>query len=106
MVIEFFRGDNYELKFKFKNFSGKVDMIYFTVKCQNGIKRIQKKLNDGIKFADDYYIVSFEPKDTDKLPCSLNMAYDIEVIIAEKKYTVAKNKFILDEDITRPSDEV
>lgn len=106
MEIQFFRGDNKQVKFRFKNFTGKVDEVFFTVKCENKIPRIKKKLNNGIELADGWFCINFEPTDTDELECNQRMKYDIEIIFEGKKYTVQTGRFILKEDVTTPDCEV
>ena len=105
MVIQFIRGDNHQVRFKFKTFTGVIEKMYFTVKCQLDRPRIQKKLGDGIEYKDGYYTITFVPKDTDELICDTPMKYDIEIIVNGEKYTIAKDKFILEEDITTPKEE-
>lgn len=106
MKISFFRGDDHEVKFRFPNFNGTIEMIYLTVKCSEKTTRLQKKLGDGIELVDNYYVVTFVPDDTNNLPCYLKMTYDIEIITGGKKYTVLKDEFEIEEDITLPKDEV
>lgn len=106
MDISFYRGDNHKVRFKFKNFTGTIDNVFFTVKCANKYPRIKKKLNEGITLGDDgYYCIEFLPEDTDKLDCTLKMVYDIEIIVKGEKKTVAKGDFILMEDVTTPDCE-
>lgn len=106
MEIKFIRGDNHQIRFRFKNFEGNIENMFLTVKCQNKYTRITKKLNTDIIYKDGWYNVEFLPSDTDGLDCSLNMEYDIEIITDSKKYTVLKDKFVLTEDITTPECEV
>lgn len=106
MKISFFRGDHHEVKFKFTKYTGTPEKIYLTVKCGCKIKRLQKKLNDGIEYKDGWYVITFKPEDTNNLSCALNMVYDIEIIVDGKPYTVAKNEFEITEDVTTPDDEV
>lgn len=106
MEIKFFRGDDHLVKFKFKTYTGPIDKIYFTVKDENREVRLHKWLGNGISKEDDYYVITFIPKDTDDLPYWLKLTYDIQIEIEGKKYTIAKDKFTLEEDITRPAEEV
>ena len=107
MDIKFYRGDNHIVKFKFKAFTGKIDNIFLTVKCEQRTSRVQKKLDDGITLKEDgWYYVEFVPEDTDGLDCTLKMTYDIQIITDGLKYTVHKGLFILKEDITTPDCEV
>lgn len=106
MYIKFYRGDNFELKFKFKNLETVVDKMYFTVKNKKGDVLIKKKLNDGISLIDGYYLITFLPEDTDGMVCEDGMVYDISIIIEGSKHTVLKGKFILEEDVTTPDCEV
>jgi hypothetical protein len=105
-MIAFFRGDNHKEKFRFKNFTGAIDNLFFTVKDINKKPVIKKKLNDGISFKDEWYIIDFLPEDTNNLPFDIEMPYDIQIITGGEKYTVEKGIFILDEDITTPDCEV
>ena len=104
--IEFFRGDNHQVKFQFKNFDGKIDEMYFTVKCEHKYPRVKKTLNDGIELIDGWYNIFFVPSDTDGIDCSLTMKYDIQIVTGGKKFTVQTGEFNLLEDITTPDCEV
>ena len=106
MVIKFYRGDDHSVKFRFLNFNGTIDEIYFTIKNQKKETILHKRLKDGIDIVDDYYVINFVPNDTDNIDIYLEMEYDIQIVVDNKKYTIAKNKFILDEDITTPENEV
>lgn len=106
MQISFFRGDDHQVRFNFKDKSVNPEKVFFTVKCEKGIVRMQKQLNQGITFEEGYYYITFIPADTEKLSCELNMTYDIQIIVQGKKYTVAKDDFIIEEDITTPDCEV
>lgn len=106
MTIKFFKGNDHQTKFRFPNFNGKIDDVYFTVKCLKGTKRLQKKLNNGIKFEDGYYIITFVPNDTKNIICELNMDYDIKIITGGKRYTVIKDKFVIEDVVTQIEDEV
>lgn len=106
MEIKLFRGNDHQVKFKFKNFTGTIDKMYFTVKCSSGKRRLQKKLDDGIAKENEWYVITFVPKDTNDLECYLKMTYDIEIVVEGKTYTVVKDRFVLDEEVTRPEDEV
>lgn len=106
MEIKFFRGNDHEVKFRFPKFNGSIEKVYFTVKCGCKIKRLQKTLGNGIELVDDYYVVTFLPDDTENLMCDLAMKYDIKIITNGKKYTVHKNVFKLEEEVTTSKDEV
>lgn len=106
MDIRFFRGDDHKVRFKFKNFTGPIEKMYFTVKCTNGRPRIQKKLHNGISEDNGIYCIEISPSDTDNLPCTLDMVYDIEIITGGEKKTVAKGAFNIEEDVTTPDCEV
>lgn len=106
MKISFYRGDDHLVKFRFPNFNGVIEKIYLTVKCVDKKVILQKKLNDGIELENGYYVVTFIPEDTNKLPCYLKMVYDIEIITNGKKTTVIKDDFEIKEDVTLPEDEV
>lgn len=106
MDITFYRGDHHKTKFKFKNFTGKIEKMFFTVKCKNKYPRIKKNLDNGITLMNDgYYCISFTPKDTNELACDLEMKYDIEIITGGEIKTVAVGNFILKEDVTTPDCE-
>lgn len=104
--IKFIRGDNHQIKFKFKTQIDIIDEIYFTVKCEHKYPRIKKSLKNGIELIDGWYNIFFVPTDTDNIDCSLTMKYDIQLITGGKKFTVQKGDFILEEDITTPDCEV
>ncbi len=106
MTINFVRGDYHQIRFKFKSYSGSIDAMYLTVKCEQKIPRIRKKLGDGIELVDGWYVVTFEPKDTNEISCSLNLMYDIEIFVGDKPFTIMKDQFLLEEDITTPKEEV
>lgn len=106
MIIKFFRGNDHEVKFRFKNFTGTIEKMYFTVKCAAGKVRLQKTIGNGIEKVDDWYVITFVPADTNDIQCYLKMFYDIEIVVGGKVKTVAKNSFVLEEKVTRPEDEV
>lgn len=106
MEIKFYRGDDHKVRFKFKNFTGQIDKMFFTVKCANKYPRIKKNLDNGISFNEGYYCIEFSPEDTNDLSCDMDMVYDIEIIVGGEKKTIAKGKFILEEDVTTPDCEV
>jgi hypothetical protein len=106
MEISFTRGDTHKEKFRFKTYTGSVDNMFFTVKCENKYIRVTKKLGQGIELIDGWYHLTFKPEDTDGIDCSLNMKYDIEIIVQGEKYTIQKGNFLLDEDVTTPECEV
>lgn len=109
MIIEFFRGDNHQVKFKFKSYTGQVDKMYFTARDKNREVKITKSLGNGITKEGEYYIINFTPSDTnifEQIIDRLVLIYDIEVIIADETYTIAKDKIILEEDITKAEQEV
>lgn len=104
--IKFFRGDDHETKFKFTKYNGPVDKMYFTVRDEERIVRMTKQLDNGITKDGEYYVITFVPDDTNSLPFGLIMLYDIEIIVNGKTYTIAKDMFTVDEDVTRPTEEV
>lgn len=106
MKIKFFRGNDHEIKIRFKTFTGELEKMYLTVRCEKGVKRLQKTLSNGITKENDYYIIKFIPEDTNNVDCSLNMTYDIKIIVDGKRKTIAKDFFVLDEENTRLEDEV
>lgn len=106
MDISFYRGDDHKVRFKFKNFTGTIEKMFFTVKDGNRQVKIKKNLNSGISHDGEYYCIEFSPADTDDLPCYLDMIYDIEIIVGGEKKTVAKGKFTIEEDVTTPDCEV
>ena len=107
MEIKFFRGNFHQTKFKFKNFTKNLDKVYFTVRCENRELRLAKRLGAGIEKEGEYYVITFKPDDTNDIPCWLKMTYDIEIFVdKDKPLTVAKDRFILEEENTRPTEEV
>lgn len=105
MEIKFIRGDNHQIRFRFTNYDSGIEKMFLTVKCKNKYPRIKKKLNESIFYNDGWYYVEFLPKDTENLECG-EMEYDIEIVTGGKKYTVLKDRFVLEEDITTPDCEV
>lgn len=105
-AIQFFRGNYHQVKFKFKSYTGDVNKIYFTVKCEERLVRIAKNLDNGITKDGEWYVITFLPEDTNDLSIGLDMIYDIEILINDKPFTIAKGAFVLEEDITRPTEEV
>ena len=110
--MELTRGDTGAYKFQRHNADGEVimekaDEIYFTVKTNgyNDNVLIQKTIDDMEFDEDGYYHFIIQSSDTDNLDYGTYM-YDIEVIQNGMKTTVAKNYFILEEEITWASDEV
>ena len=104
--ISFFRGNYHQIKFKFKTFEGTPEMIYLTVRCEKRYKQLHKRLGDGIELVDGWYVITFDPEDTNNIDCTLEMTYDIEIVVDDKPFTIKKDKFILLEENTRPEDEV
>lgn len=104
--IKFFRGDDHKVAFTFTKYNGPIDKMYFTVKDEARKVMLQKTLDNGITKDGDSYIVTFKPSDTDKMDFWLKMIYDIEIIVNGSKHTIAKDEFILEEDITTPAEEV
>ena len=83
--------------------------MYFTARDKNREVRIKKSLGNGIIKEGEYYIINFTPSDTnifEQIIDRLILIYDIEVIIAGETYTIAKDKIILEEDITKAEQEV
>ena len=106
MTIKFVRGNDHEVRFRFKTFTGKIEKMYLTVKCSKKYKRLQKTLGNGIELIEGWYVITFVPADTNGIDCSLDMIYDIEIIVGGKRKTIKKDKFILIEEVTSPEDEV
>lgn len=107
MMINFYRGDDYTERIRFKNFTGPIEDMFFTVKDTNKSPVIKKRLNKGIELSEEgWYHIDFLPEDTDDLKPKVTMNFDIEIITNGKKHTVEKGTFILDEDITTPDCEV
>lgn len=105
--IKFFRGNYHQIRFKFKTYTGTPEKIYLTVRCEKGYKQLHKRLGNGIELVDDWYVITFLPEDTNDIDCSLDMTYDIEIVVDNKKpFTIKKDKFTLLEENTRPEDEV
>jgi hypothetical protein len=105
--IGYVRGDNHPIKFRFKTFTGDIEKMFFTVKCEKKFLRLQKTLKNGIVLKEDgYYYIDFVPEDTNNIDCDLKMTYDIQIVTSGLKYTVQKGAFILEEDITTPDCEV
>ena len=106
LEIKFMRGDNHYIQFKFKDFLQEVDFVYFTVRDNLDRVILTKKSGDGIEYDGEYYVISILPEDTNKLNKFLDkMVYDIEIMIAGEKFTVAKDRFIIEKDVTTPSEE-
>lgn len=106
MDIKFFRGNDHQVKFKFKTFTGTPENIVFAVKSLTNEKLIVKKLNEGITKDDEWYVITFIPEDTTDINYDLKMKYAIKVIVDGKQYTAQRGKFILDDEVIRPADEV
>lgn len=106
MEINFFRGNDHQERFRFKTFTGEIEKMYFAVKCKNKHIRIKKSLDNGIEFADDWYVVTFVPSDTENLPCDLEMVYGIKIVTNGKKYTVQKGAFNIEDEVVTSDCEV
>lgn len=96
MTIKFYKGDSHETSFRFKNYDGKVDNVFFTVKDLNKNIKISKELGKGITLEDGWYHIHFEPKDTENLKCE-KMIFIIKINVEGSIYTVHTDKFDLDE---------
>ena len=94
MNIRYYRGDDHEIRFKFKSFTGKIDDVHFIVKDLNKSIKIEKKVGNGINLIDGWYHIIFKPQDTINLDDS-KMIYDIRVIIDGLIYTVKRGYFKL-----------
>ena len=83
---EFIRGDTKTLsKFRPTDKDGnpltltELDQIYFTMKNENKVAVVKKKIGNGITLEDDgYYHISLNAVDTQDLPAG-NYVYDIEL---------------------------
>lgn len=107
MKIEFYRGDNHKVRFRFTKYKGEIEKMYFTVKDEVRNVILAKRLGDGSFEKDgEWYVIKFVPKDTDDLQFWLELTYDIEIIVQGEKYTIMKDEFKLKEDVTRPDEEV
>lgn len=108
MIIKFYRGDNHKVRFRFTKYTGEVEKMYFTVKDELRNVILAKKLGDGSfeKDEEGWYVIKFVPEDTDNLPFWKDLIYDIQIIVEGEKYTIKKDIFKLEEDVTRPTEEV
>ena len=106
MEIKFFRGDDHLVRFRFTKYKGPIEKMYFTVKDNLRNVILTKYLDNGITKEDDWYVITFIPSDTDNLPFWDELTYDIQIIVNGKKHTIKKDVFNLEEDITRPAEEV
>lgn len=109
--MELIRGDTGVYKFQRHDADGKVimekaDEIYFTVKT-NGYSDevlLQKTIEDMDFDQNGYYHFIIQSSDTDNLNFG-TYQYDIEIIQNGMKTTVARDEFILEEEITWVIDE-
>lgn len=106
MEIKFFRGDDHQVRFRFTKYKGSIEKMYFTVKDNLREVVLAKTLGKGIEFDGEWYTITFVPDDTDDLQFWMELTYDIQIIVQGKKHTIKKDMFTLEEDITRPAEEV
>lgn len=106
------RGDTKKYYFQRKNKDGEViidapSAIYFTVKRQyfDQDPLIQKTLDDMTLDADGTYHFTIEPTDTDGLKYG-TYVFDIQVVNANVKTTIAKGNLVVTEEVTFASNEV
>lgn len=113
--MEIIRGDTKELKFQRRKkidnqvITTKPDKMYFTVKYSYESKEpvLQKTLDNGITFnaEDNYYYMTINPEDTDKLQFR-DYVYDLEIIVGNKKTTLAIGDFKISKEVTHANNEV
>lgn len=106
------RGDTCQLKWQRLDEEGEPitdipDKMYFTVKkgfkTQNPI--VQKTLEDMELGDDDYWHIVIAPDETDGLAYG-EYVFDLEVINAGIKQTIAMGEFIVGEEVTFARNEV
>lgn len=95
MNIIYHRGDDHEVRCRFKNFEGEFDDIIFIVKNLNERSVIEKHLGEDIIPKDGWYHVILKPKDTENLSYTERMIYELRVIIQGLEFTVKKGNFVL-----------
>lgn len=93
MNISFYRGDDHEVKFRFKNFEGKFDDIIFAVKNLDERVIIEKHLGKGIEPIDEWFHVCIKPEDTSWISFTERMTYDVRAIIQGLEFTVQRGNF-------------
>lgn len=111
-MIEIIRGDTLPLRFQRKNKAGEViydlpEKAYFSVKknFKTDETLIQKTLADMQVDSEGYYHFIVEPADTDGLKYD-TYVYDVEVVTAGYKQTIARGDFIVTEEVTFVDNEV
>ena len=106
-MISFVRGDNHSTSFKLSGYKGEIQKAWLTVKDEREVILIKKNTDNGIEKKDEgFYVVNFEPKDTDNLDLNFKMFYDFQIMIVGEKYTPQIGSFKLTKDITTPDCEV
>lgn len=101
------RGDTGKFKFQRLDAEGEpittiADEVYFTVKKNTKTQDflIQKTLDDMTFDNDGTYHFTINPEDTDKLKCSDDYVYDIEVTQGGDVSTISFGTFALKEEVT------
>jgi hypothetical protein len=107
MRIKFIRGDTERIKFELTDVNGNELILSPTTEIRFSVKRnfretlvlFQKKLNDGIEYIDNYFVITIRAIDTEGLEPSTYM-YDLEIRDGEEVKTLAIDELILLPDIT------
>ena len=110
-MMEIIRGDTCPFSFTRRDKDNNVitepaDKLYFTVKQSYKSEEvlIQKTIDD-MSFEEGTYRFSLQPEDTNELPYG-NYVFDLEVITAEYKQTIAIGNIKITEEVTFQKDEV
>ena len=110
--MEMVRGDEFKFKFKRETKTGETiterpEKMYITFKFNDENDALfQKTFDDGIEFDGEYYHVTINPEDTNKLPFG-EIAYDIEIIKDNgKPKTLKVDKIEITKEVTYACNEV
>ena len=99
--IKFTRGNTYGFQLDITGNISEIKNIYFTVKDGAGIKRIEKKINDGITLNDNSIIVKLKPEDTDELFEEVQYKYDLQINYGlDDEWTPMKGMFMVGWKVT------
>lgn len=110
--MEMIRGDEFKFKFKrqTKNretITDKPKQMYITFKYNDENDALfQKTLDNDIEFDGEYYHVTINPEDTNKLPFG-KLVYDIEIIKEnDKPKTIIVDELEITKEVTYACNEV
>lgn len=115
MRLKMVRGDTKKIKFQLLDSNSQVitlginDKLYFTVKETSTDNKplFQKTIGNGIEYNSEYYHITINSNDTDKLEYKI-YKYDIELVVPsiQMKRTLVVGDLFISDEITFAGNEV